>query len=87
MTSATSSLETVGCEQTASELPTIKRDGYFYAGIACLVVAPTVMPLSLSIVPLLGFSVMQTAIVLGTHDQQSDDHTCAGPRPSPPRRR
>jgi hypothetical protein len=57
------------CEQTndvsAVELPTIKRDGCFYAGIACLVVAATIMPLSLSIVPLLGLSATKTAIVLG----------------------
>src|SRR5215470_15628920 len=57
------------CEQTnavtAVELPSIKRDGCFYAGIACLVAAASIMPLSLSIVPLLGFSATKTAIVLG----------------------
>jgi len=57
------------CEQSnaasALDLPTIRRDGCFYAGIACLVVAATLMPLSLSIVPLLGLSATKTAIVLG----------------------
>jgi hypothetical protein len=64
----TSTTETSArCEQAnaAIELPTIKRDGCFYAGIACLVVAATIMPLSLSVVPLLGLSATKTAIVLG----------------------
>jgi hypothetical protein len=53
---------TVAC---AVELPAIKRDGFFYAGIACLVVAATIMPMSHCVVPLLGLSATQTAIVLG----------------------
>src|SRR5262249_11186628 len=67
-TNMTNTIETSArCEQTvpAIELPTIKRDGFFYAGIGCMVVAGTIMPLSLSIVPLLGFSATVTAIVLG----------------------
>jgi hypothetical protein len=52
-------------DATAVDLPTIKRDGFFYAGIGCLAAATTIMPVSLSIVPLLGLSATLTAIVLG----------------------
>jgi hypothetical protein len=48
-----------------SAIPTIKRDGYFYAGLAALGLAGTVMPISVCTVPLLGLSSTQTAMLLG----------------------